>query len=157
MRIVETHTLEKLVREHPFLEGLPDHHVSVMQSCARNMRFAPGEFVLREGEPADSLFLIRAGRVAIEAHAPDRGAICVGTVGEGEALGWSWIVPPYRWHFDARATEITRALALDGACLRKQFEGDHDLGYGILKRFVEVIEKRLTWTRMQLLDLYQGS
>jgi CRP/FNR family cyclic AMP-dependent transcriptional regulator len=63
-------------------------------------------------------------------------------------------VPPYRWHFDARAVELTRAIALDGECLRGKCEEDHDLGYEIMKRFALVIAERLEATRLQLLDVY---
>jgi CRP-like cAMP-binding protein len=72
----------------------------------------------------------------------------------GEVLGWSWLIPPYHWKFDARAIEQTRALALDGKCLRTKCEEDHDLGYELLKRFAQIMEERLQATRLQLLDVY---
>ena len=75
----------------------------------------------------------------------------------GEILGWSWLVPPYRWHFDARAVELTRAIALDGKCLREKCEEDHDLGYEVMRRFVVIIAQRLEETRLQLLDVYGNS
>jgi hypothetical protein len=75
-------------------------------------------------------------------------------LGEGEILGWSWLIPPYNWHFDARAVELTRAIALDGKCLRNKCEQDHDLGYELLKRFAHIMEQRLQATRLQLLDVY---
>jgi CRP-like cAMP-binding protein len=69
-------------------------------------------------------------------------------------LGWSWLFPPYRWHFDARALELTRAIALDGKCLREKCEEDHDLGYELVKRVAQIIMERLQATRLQLLDVY---
>ena len=86
--------------------------------------------------------------------APQRGAIAIDTVGEGDVLGWSWLIPPYHWHFDARAVEPTRAIALDGRCLRGKCDADHELGYELMKRFAQVIEQRLEATRWQLLDVY---
>jgi CRP/FNR family transcriptional regulator, cyclic AMP receptor protein len=61
---------------------------------------------------------------------------------------------PYQWHFGARALELTRAIAFDGACLRLKAEADHDLGYELLKRFSQTIIERLQATRLQLLDVY---
>ena len=78
----------------------------------------------------------------------------LGTVDAGEILGWSWLLPPYQWKFNARAMESIRAIALDGKCLRTKCEENHDLGYELLKRFAQVIEKRLEATRLQLLDVY---
>ncbi len=63
-------------------------------------------------------------------------------------------MPPYQWKFHARAVEDTRALALDGKCLREKCEQNHDLGYELLKRFCQIVERRLEATRLQLLDVY---
>ena len=147
-------TLRPVLAEQPFLHGLDDRHLDLMVGCASNVRFAPGEFIFREGEEANHFYVIRHGRVAIEVFVPQRGAITIETIGEGDLLGWSWLVAPYHWRFDARATELTRAIALDARCLRGKCDQDHDLGYELFKRFVLVIEQRLQATRMQLLDLY---
>ena len=85
---------------------------------------------------------------------PHMGITTLQTVGEGDALGWSWLVPPYQWRFGARTLQPTRALAFDGKCLRAKCEEDHDLGYELLKRFLHVVTERLESTRLQLLDLY---
>jgi CRP-like cAMP-binding protein len=100
--------------------------------------------------------MIRQGKVAIEILAPELGPITVQTVGEGDVLGWSWLIPPYRWRFGARAVELTRAITLDGKCLRQKSEEDHDLGYELLKRFSGIIVERLEATRLQLLDIYKA-
>lgn len=144
-------TLNGILAAHSFLSGLEDRHLDLLVGCASNMRFDAGQFLLREGDEANQFYLIRQGKVAVEISAPGRGPIIILTLGEGEVLGWSWLVPPYRWRFDARAVELTRAIALDGKCLRTKSEEDHDLGYELLKRFAHVIERRLAATRIQLL------
>ncbi len=83
-----------------------------------------------------------------------RPPITIATLEKDDVLGWSWVVEPYYWHLDARAVEPTRAIALDGKCLRTKCEENHDLGYELLKRFVHLVEKRLEATRLQLLDVY---
>jgi len=144
-------TLRGILAEHPFLTGLEDCHLDLLVGCASNVRFDVGQFILREGEEANQFYLIRHGKVALEVSAPGHGPIIILTLGESEVLGWSWLVPPYRWKFDARAVELTRAIVLDGKCLRTKSEQDHDLGYELLKRFAHIIEKRLAATIMQLL------
>jgi CRP-like cAMP-binding protein len=118
------------------------------------VRFNAGETIFREGEDADKFYLIRQGKVALETAVPQRGSVIIQTLGEGEVLGWSWLVAPYRWRFDARATELTRAIALDGKCLRGRSEEDHDLGYELMKRAAQIMEQRLQAARLQLLDVY---
>lgn len=151
---MQMQTLEPYLAEHPFLKGLEPKHLKILVGCASNVRFDAGQFILREGEEANNFYIIRHGKVALEIFTSDRGPITIQTIGEGEVLGWSWLIPPYQWHYDARALELTRAIALDGKCLRTKCEEDHDLGYELLKRFAQVISSRLEATRLQLLDVY---
>jgi len=147
-------TLEPILAEHPFFAGLDKRHLEVLTGCASNVVFQEGHIIFREGEEANTFYLIREGKVALEIHAAGMGTITIQTLNSGDILGWSWLVPPYRWHFDARAIEATRAIAMDGECLRHKCEQDHDLGYELLKRFAEIITQRLQATRLQLLDVY---
>jgi len=71
-------------------------------------------------------------------------------------FGWSWIFPPYRWHYDARALELTRTLVMDGQCLREKIEKDKVLGYELMRRFAQVMKDRLEATRLQLVDIYKN-
>jgi CRP-like cAMP-binding protein len=151
---METQSLEKIVAEHPFFADLESAYTNLLAGCASNVRFPAGAYVLREGQEANEFFLVREGQVAIEIAAPHRMPIIVDTVGEGEILGWSWLLPPYLWRFDARAVEPTRAIALDGTCLRAKCESNHDLGYEVLKRFSQIMNRRLDAARIQLLDVY---
>jgi CRP-like cAMP-binding protein len=152
-----TESLENVLKSHPFLSGMADHHLHALVSCAKNVRFADGDFLCREGERADQFYLIREGEVALEIRLPERGGIRADTLGTDDILGWSWIIAPYVWHYDARAMGVVRALVLDAKCLRNKGEEDHDLGYELLKRFAPLIEQRLTATRLQLLDIYGRS
>jgi CRP-like cAMP-binding protein len=147
-------TLEKLLAEHPFFKGLKKEYLELIIGCARNVFYKPGEFIFREGEEANEFYVIRDGKVSLEFSSPGKEPIVIQTLEDGEVLGWSWLVPPYYWHFSARAVEPTRAIALDGKCLRTKCEEDHSLGYELLKRFVTIVEQRLQATRIQLLDLY---
>jgi len=149
-------TLEPILAQHPFLKELEPRHLKILVGCASNVRFNAGQILFHEGEEANQFYMIRQGKVAIEILAPELGPITVQTVGEGDVLGWSWLIPPYRWRFGARAVELTRAIALDGKCLRQKSEEDHDLGYELLKRFSGIIVERLEATRLQLLDVYKA-
>lgn len=148
------HTLDSVIREHSFFRGLDERYIEFITGCARNVRFEAGHYIFREGDPADRFYFVREGLVSIEVMVPQRGPATVQTVGEGDVLGWSWLAPPYRWHFDARALRETRALDFDGKCLRTKCDEDHDLGYEIMKRFTNVVSERLDAARLQLLDLY---
>ncbi len=149
-------TLEPILAKHPFLKGLKPEHLKILVGCASNVRFNAGQFLFHEGEEANEFYMIREGKVAVQIQGAERGPIIVQTIGEGEVLGWSWLIPPYRWRFDVKALELTRAIALDGKCLRTKSEEDHDLGYELLRRFAGIIVERLEATRLQLLDVYKA-
>jgi CRP-like cAMP-binding protein len=147
-------TLEPLLTDVSLFAGMKAEHRALIAGCASNVRFAAGEFVGHAGEPADRFWVVREGRVALEIHAPGRGTLTIHSVGADEVLGWSWLLPPHQWHFDARAITPVRALCFDGRCLRGKFEHDYELGYEMMKRFAQVIVDRLEATGLQLLDVY---
>lgn len=146
--------IRELLDALPLTSGMQPAQLDLVAGCGKNVSFPAGAFLFRAGDPADTFYALRGGRVALEVFAPNRGAISVETLGQGEILGWSWLFPPYRYAFDARALEPVRAIAFDGACLRGKAEADHDLGYELMKRVARVFTDRLTATRMQLLDVY---
>ncbi len=147
-------TLQTILAQHPFFKDLQPEYLELITGCATNVRFDVDSYIFHEGEEAHHFYLVRAGTVALEVPTPDRGPMTIQTLGEGELIGWSWLVPPYTWHFDARVLELTRAIALDATCLRKKCEADHNLGYELLKRLTVMIEERLQATQHQLLDVY---
>lgn len=149
-------TLERVLAEHPFFKGLEKPHLHLLAECSSRVRFNAGEVIFRESEPSNLFYLIRHGKVAVETSTPNRGPIIIQTVGEGELLGWSWLIPPYRRRFGARAVELTRVIAIDGGCIRNRCEEDHHFGYEIMKRVAHVMDQRLQATRLQLLDVYDG-
>ena len=149
--------LEQIVREHPFFAGLNEDFLGLVCGCARNVVFQAGDYLFHEGTAADQFYLLRHGRVGLEITVPGRSAVTFQTLVAGEIVGVSWLFPPYRWTYDARALELTRAIALDAACLRGKCEQDHELGYDLMKRFVPVVVERLHATRMQILDVYGTS
>ncbi|MCG6877432.1 MAG: cyclic nucleotide-binding domain-containing protein [Betaproteobacteria bacterium] len=149
-------SLERTIREHPFFADLEDSFVKLLCGCAKNVRFEAGQYLIREGDPADQFFLLRHGRVALEMTAPGQGAVAFQTVREGEIVGVSWLIPPYRWAYDARALGLVRAIAMDAACLRQKCEANHDFGYAMMMRFVPVLVQRLHATQLQILDVYSA-
>lgn len=147
-------TIAEYLPHHPFFAELDDSVAALVAGCAVNVHFHPGEHLFHEGEPADTFFVIRRGRVGLEVHTPAGPSVVVDSAHEGDVVGWSWLVPPHRWLFDARATEETSAIAFDGACLRVKCEQDPAVGYVLLQRVVGVMSARLQSARIRLLDLY---
>jgi CRP-like cAMP-binding protein len=141
----------QVIAEHPFLRDLKPEHLRLLADCAMRMRYGAGELIFREGDPANRFYLIEQGRVSLESPQRDAAPVAVQVIGAGDVLGWSWLFPPYYWHFDARALEPTTALFFYGTRLRQHCEQDPGFGYEMMKRMTQVVIHRLQAARRELL------
>lgn len=146
--------LDSVIRAHPFCSGLSDEQIALLVGCTRNLHFRGGEFLMREGQFEDRLYLIRRGHVALEAQRPGGDALCLETLGPGDVLGVSCITP-HAAHLDCRAQDSVVALAIDNACLSKKMADDPKLGYAIAMRLLDRTYRRLARHRLQALDIYK--
>jgi CRP/FNR family cyclic AMP-dependent transcriptional regulator len=135
---------------HEFLSRLGERHLMLLASGARPFTAAPGEYLSREGEPAKAFYLIQSGHVEVRTPRANQGEAVVQTVGPGEVIGWSWLLPPYRWQFNSRTVDPVRGIAFDGEWLREKCEQDHELGYQLLTQLLAVTASRLASTWRQL-------
>lgn len=141
----------ELIARQPFFRGLNTRQLEALTDDALEMKFIPDHQIFREGGEANRFFLILEGRVVLESETEDGGMVPIQTLGPGDDLGWSWLLPPHTLQFSARATEPTKAIFFYGTRLRARCEADHDLGYKLMKRVAEVMVRRLQATRHQLL------
>ena len=139
---------------HPFLAGMNPTHLALLTDCAIPVKFRKGQTILREGEMANRFYLIESGKVILESGEGFGEPVIVETIGAGDLLGWSWMFPPYVWHFTARAVEPTQAIFFYGTILREYCERDHSLGYELFKRITPVMMKRLQSARRKMLSVH---
>ena len=146
-------TLATLIGEQQIFKGLSVQYLDLLAEAAMLKEFTAGEGIFREGDPANRFYLILNGEVALESTRGERAPVVLQTIGANDVLGWSWLFPPYYWHFDARAVTPTKAIFFYGTWLRESCERDHDFGYEMLRRMSGVIIKRLQATRKKLVEL----
>lgn len=144
----------ELLATHPFTADLSEEQQGQLAACGRIAHFEPGEYLLREGQPATAFYLIVSGLISIEVFVPGHGPRPLQTVEGGSAVGWSWMLAPSRWEFDARALERTTAVVFDAERLRALFLDDCCLGLRLVQRLLFLVTERLRAARLQLLDLY---
>jgi CRP-like cAMP-binding protein len=145
-------SLERTLAQHPFLAGLDPRHLRRLTGLASQKSFDAHQMLFYEGHPANEFYLVGRGKVGIETALLGCEGILIQSQSPGDVVGWSWLLPPYEWHYSARAQEPTEVIALDGKALRALCEQDHDLGYEIMKRFALVIVQRLVATRARMLQ-----
>ncbi len=147
-------TIRDMLPEVHVLKGLPDYVLEEVAGCGRLTHFDAGAVICRTGEPADTFYAIREGRVSLEVAEPGSREIVIDVREDGDVVGWSWLFPPYRWHFDVTALELTRVIAFDGKCLRGKCDSDAKIGYPLMSRVAQLAIESLQATRLQLLDVY---
>jgi CRP-like cAMP-binding protein len=143
-----------ILAQHPFLRGLAPRHLAEVAASGSPVQFKAGDFLCRENEEASRFFVICQGRVTIEIFSARRGPVTIQTLGEDDVLGWLWFQKPYHWHLDARATQLTRVVALDVKALMARCEADHELGYELMKRYAHSLAVNFRVTKLQLMDIY---
>ncbi|WP_371640314.1 cyclic nucleotide-binding domain-containing protein [Streptomyces virginiae] len=71
---------------------------------AHRVDIPAGTRIFKERQRADRFWIIENGTVDLDLHVPGHKAAVIDTLGSGELLGWSWMVPPYAWHLGAVPT-----------------------------------------------------
>jgi CRP/FNR family cyclic AMP-dependent transcriptional regulator len=146
--------IEAQVAAHPFLIGMSEHHIRLLAECAMHSHFRAGQVIFREGESANRFYLIEHGKVALESSTLGE-PVRIEEIGDRDLLGWSWLFPPYAWHFSARALKDTTAIFFYGTILRNYCEKDNSFGLELFKRMSIVMLRRLQAARQKLLNVHQ--
>ena len=150
-------SLEEMLATHPFFEGMRSEHLGILADSAMQSHFDAGQVIFREGDPANRFYLIQHGKVVLEAAGREKSPAPFQIIGDGDVLGWSWLLPPFYSHFEARALEPTQSIFLYATRLRDVCQQNHELGYALLKRTVAVVIQRLQATRERWLELTEKS
>ena len=141
------------ITQHPFFQGWSAAHLRGLSGCATRIEFSAGETIFRQGDVASCFYLIEEGRVALEAGRAGGRKILIQTLGSGDALGWSWLFPPYTWCFSARTVEPTRAIFIYGTWLREQVELDPSFGCKLMECVVRLVIDRMQAIHLQLVEM----
>ena len=143
-------TLEARIAAHPFIVGTDSKFLSAIAEGAREVEFQADDIVFREGDSADCLYLIESGQVVLESRTGPGKSVPIQELRNGDVLGWSWMFPPFTWHFQARALTPTRMIACNGGRLLVRCEENHDFGYVLMRRVAEVVIQRMQAARKTL-------
>ena len=143
--------------DHPFLRGMADGHLAVLSRVCWVAPVRQGHLLFAEGDTAHRFWLIRTGHVSLDLHAPGDRQLIVETLGQGDLLGLSWLVPPYQWQFSATAVHDTMTFEFNADAVREACGSDPGLGYQLLQRVMSAASSRLQATRIRMLDLYSAS
>lgn len=144
--------IEKILTERNFFAGLDAKDLSFLAGCAEKRQLKRGKVLFRYGAPAEEFYLLLSGVITLEVAAIEGPPLILQNLGQGAVLGWSWLIPPYKWSFQARADEDCDILAFDGKAILARCEAEPAFGYDILKRFSTLMSERLSYARSRMME-----
>jgi CRP-like cAMP-binding protein len=145
-------SIKDYLSSHAFFSGLNDDFIEFLADSATKMRIKEGESLFKQGERADKFYLLRSGQISIQVPALMGPTLDIQTLGEDQILGWSWLISPYRWSFQARAVEDSEVIEFDGSAILERCEKDPAFGYELFKRFAALMSERLDAARQKMMD-----
>lgn len=135
-----------------FFSELDEDQLAWLAGQAVENRFETGDLIARHGEKADRFYLVLEGELRVEVPAIAGPSLEVTRLGPNQIFGWSWLIEPFKWHFNARAAEATRVLDFDGKAILARCEQDPKFGYSLLKRFSSLMAMRLESAQRRMMD-----
>jgi CRP/FNR family cyclic AMP-dependent transcriptional regulator len=147
-------SIRESLEEYPFLDEMPPEWTGRLAGLGRRVTFHNGQRIFAENQRAERFWLISKGKVGLDIHVPGRGDVLIETLPPGSVLGWSWMFPPYRWHFGAVAGDLVHAIEFDGVEVMRTCREDPALGMDLMRRFVALTVERLQAARSRLIELY---
>ena len=145
-------SIEDYLSAHTFFSGLDDDFVKFLSNSATEQRIKKGDVLFQQGGRADKFYLLRNGQVSVQVPALVGPTLEIQTLGEDQILGWSWLIQPYRWSFQARAMEDSNLLEFDGSAILAHCQEDPHFGYELFKRFASLMSERLDAARQKMMD-----
>lgn len=136
----------------PLLDALPPDDRARLAAAGRRRRFARGEVVFHEGDPGDSLHLVRSGHLAVRISTPAGDTAIVNVVAPGQYFGELALLrrdPPLERTATVLALDAAETLAIPRGAFdrlrRERPEVEHLLSQLLAER-VDALSRRLIET-----------
>lgn len=148
--------IREIIAGNSFFTGMQKDHLDFLVSTAHFIGAETGEILFRKGEPAKTFYLALSGQVTVEVPAIQGPGLQLQTLGANQMIGWSWLIDPYRWDFQARVISASEMIEFDGEAILAQCEKDNAFGYDLFKRFTNMMSERLTSARRKMMDQWDA-
>lgn len=137
---------------HEFFSGFSDDVLKFLYECSSTREIKKGQILFRQGENADKFYVVKSGRISVQIPAIIGPDLEIQTLGKDQVLGWSWLISPYKWNFQAKAEEHSELLQFDGIAILARCEQEPKFGYELLKKFAGLMSERLNAARLKMMD-----
>ena len=147
--------IREILDANAFFGGLSGEVNDFLADHARPRELQRDRVLFHYGDRATQFFLVISGRISVEVAAIQGAPLELQALGPGAVLGWSWLISPNQWNFQARAIEASEIIEFDGAAVLARCEADPAFGYEVLKRFSGLMSERLQFARQKMMEAWQ--
>lgn len=151
-----TTKLREIISKNSFFAGMKEDHLDFLVNNARFTHSDSGEVLFRQGQPAKHFYLMLSGEVTVCVPAIQGPVLQLQELSTGQMIGWSWLIDPYRWDFQASVISTAEFIEFDGAAILEHCETDNAFGYELFKRFTGLMSERLTAARRKMIDQWDA-
>ncbi len=145
-------SIDDYLSSHAFFSGLDKRSKEFLSNSAEVLQIKQDEILFQSGGSSDKFYLLLNGEISVRVPALMGPALEIHKLQPDQVLGWSWLIPPYRWNFQALALEDSELLEFDGSIILAHCEEDSAFGYELLKIFAALMSERLDRARQKLMD-----
>jgi CRP/FNR family transcriptional regulator, cyclic AMP receptor protein len=146
--------MKTIFQQNNFFKSLPEKFTHELIKISVKESFKSDTFLFKEGEQAESFYILLSGQINLEMHVPAHHPLIIQSLKAGDILGWSWLYAPKKWTYDAHCPIEGEYLKVNGLLLEKLFEQNPEWGYPFMRQFSGMLKERLKAARMQLIDVY---
>jgi CRP-like cAMP-binding protein len=146
MDMIKAHTI-------PLFSGLNPEQLEPLAEGFRSDSHDADSIVFSQGDPADRLYILISGKVAIKFKPPDGEILTVSEIEAGGVFGWSSTLGRESYTSGAYCLEDCETISISGQDLRIMCEEHPETGVIILERLAEVIAQRLRNTHIHVVEM----
>lgn len=144
------------LQSHGTFRQMSEKLIQKLADAGRVLQFKQGEQLFRQDQPANHFYIVIDGQISVQIPAIYGPPLVVQTLGEADVLGWSWLIPPYRWAFEANSECETQVIEFDGESIREACDADPELGYQLMKCFAGLMSERLHEARLKMMETWSA-
>lgn len=121
------------------------------------LEFETGHVIFKEGDPGDTFYMLKKGKVLLEQRVSDKIRVSVTSIKPGYSIGWSAMLSDLEsYTLDAVCAEDCELFSIARSDIRRLLEEDHTMGYYLMQRIVVVVKKRLDRRTEQFLRVIRS-
>ncbi len=137
---------------HEFFSEFSDDNLKFLCECSSSRELKKGQILFLQGEHADNFYVVRSGCISIQMPSIMGPSLEIQTLGKDQVLGWSWLISPYKWHFQTKAEEDSKLLMFEGSAILARCEQEPEFGYDLLKKFAALMSAGFNAARQKMMD-----